>query len=203
MQETSYVNIAEFLMYTTPLLSCTFLMRGRFLFSIHRLSRLWSAHQCVKMLLLCGRLQDASRLADSVGSWKVALSIGAAMEKVRAFKSNDQTSAVDQLLKERFKSLLPSWIILNQEEDDISQDDSAFSEDLYDYHPESSAAQLVDLFLAGVMTGYDIAQWGITKLLSSLKRTCRNLTLLEEDDVYLPSPPLYLPQPTPDDDQSE
>ena len=46
-------------------------------FSSQRLSRLWNVNQCVSMLLLCGRLHDASRLSGAVESWKTAVGIGA------------------------------------------------------------------------------------------------------------------------------
>lgn len=161
---------------------------------------------------MCGRVQEASRLADDVGSWKAALCIAAVVEKVRAFKQDESStqSPVFKLLKNRFKSLVPSWTLHDDDNDDnvddsdeTSIDDDDLSEQLFDYQPEHSAALFVDLFIAAVMTGYDVAVWGASLLLSELKNNCKKLHLLEDDDVYLPSPPLYLPQPSPDQNKSK
>jgi len=156
------------------------------------------------MLLLCGRLQDASRFAGAVGSWKTAIGVGAVIEKVRAFNNNNEPSPVKNLLKARFRNLLPSWLCLNTEDKEkYSVEDADLNGDLFDLNPENSAALFMDLFTAGVMTGYDIGVWGAKELLSSLKRTCRELPLMENESFYLPSPPFYLPQPTPSDEQSK
>ena len=153
------------------------------------------------MLLLCGRLQEASRFADAVGSWKAAVGIGAVIEKVRAFSSSNSVSPVNDLLKARFRSLLPPWLRLGvQEHKKEMVKDEEIDQDLFDYIPESFAAHLVDLFTAGVMTGYDIGLWGAKELLLSLKMMCRDLLLIEDEGLYLPAPPLYLPQPTPSDE---
>ena len=181
------------------------------MFSVERLSKLWNANECVRLLLLCGRLQKASRFSDDVGSWKAALCIAAVIEKVRAFKQEEgfSHSPVFELLKARFKTLVPSWTLqvdteVNSDDDDDSFiDDDELSEQLFDYQPDNSAALFVDLFVAGVMTGYDVAVWGASELLAQLKKTCKKLSLLEDDSVYLPSPPLYLPQPSPDRNNSK
>ena len=177
-------------------------------FSAQRLSRLWNVNQCVSMLLFCGRLHDASRLCGAVGSWKTAVGIGAVVEKVRAFNNNNhkntELSSVQDLLKARFRSLLPSWLRLNPQdpERDFVKDED-LNRDLFDFNPERLASLFVDIFTAGVMIGYDVGVWGAKELLSSLKTLCRDLPLMEDSNVYLPAPPFYLPQPTPNDVQSK
>ena len=54
---------------------------------------------------------------------------------------------------------------------------------------------LQDVFLAGIICQVEVAPWFLASLVEKLKAVVAGLPSLVPDDFYLPSPPLYCPQP--------
>ena len=169
-------------------------------FSSRHLANVWNVNVCVSLLLLCGRLKEASELSSEVGSWKTAISVGAVLGKVRALKDDKEVACMELLFKNRFCDLIPFSLHHCGDENVCNHQKNEF---LFQWQPESSAVHFIDIFVAGVMIGCDIAMWGAAQMLILLKDYCHCLSFLEPDDLYLPAPPLFLPQPTPDCDKSE
>nr|CAB3261057.1 uncharacterized protein LOC100176591 [Phallusia mammillata] len=172
-----------------------------------RLSNCWTAAHAVSLLLCSGRIQEASRLAMGVGDWRCATVLSAISDKVRALTEGNQRHVaingyqgngkdhpcVLSILQDRFKSLITCEIL--QESTSTWED----VENVSKFDPEALYPELVDLFLVAVMTGSDLASWAAKFTLGHLKDQCRRLSFLVDPDTYLPAPPLYLPQPTPDE----
>ena len=54
---------------------------------------------------------------------------------------------------------------------------------------------LQDVFMAGIICHVELAPWFLSRLVEKLKSVVAGLPSLVPDDFYLPSPPLYCPQP--------
>lgn len=54
-----------------------------------------------------------------------------------------------------------------------------------------------EILKASVMAGVDVVSSPLTSLLGTAKALCVSLPLLVPNGLYLPSPPLYCPQPSP------
>lgn len=54
-----------------------------------------------------------------------------------------------------------------------------------------------EILKASVMAGVDVISSPLTSLLDTAKALCVSLPLLVPNGLYLPSPPLYCPQPSP------
>ena len=54
---------------------------------------------------------------------------------------------------------------------------------------------LQDVFMAGIICHVELAPWFLSRLVEKLKSVVAGLPSLVPDDFYLPSPPLFCPQP--------
>ena len=135
--------------------------------------------------------------------------MAAIADKVRAFSDPSPSSYpltgrlkklgdinVQEILQDRFMAVLPGA---------LAGVDERFGKDsaLHEFGPESLFLDFTDLFLIGVMTGCDFSSWSVKFVLSRLKENLRNMSFLVNDKIYIPAPPLYLPQPFPDGNDGE
>ncbi|CAK8685966.1 unnamed protein product [Clavelina lepadiformis] len=175
------------------------------------LSHVWNADHTLSLMLSCGQMYEASHLANQLGAWRVALAICAVAEKTHPFVKQihnrehvwgkKKTTGFD-ILKARFKDLMPQFLA-DTKAGLVSENHNAAVEvlpfdKLCDFNPEMLLSSFSDLLTASVMSGYDMTTWICSHMVGLIKDLCRNLRLLIDQDVYLPAPPLYLPQPAPD-----
>ena len=76
---------------------------------------------------------------------------------------------------------------------DVSQH-TFFTQTTKDVSLSDMYPYLVDIFQISLMTGVDMVTHSIENLFEQIKSRVGELPLLVDADIYLPSPPSYLPQ---------
>lgn len=68
---------------------------------------------------------------------------------------------------------------------------------LEEEHWDALQMSLQDILKASVMAGVNVMSSPLSSLLDRAKDLCSGLPILVPNGLYLPSPPLYCPQPSP------
>ncbi|XP_034047925.1 ciliogenesis and planar polarity effector 1 isoform X2 [Thalassophryne amazonica] len=175
------------------------------------LSEAWTVDYAQDLLLLGGLLPETVWLAYHLGDWKSAASLSLAYTNY-CYKHFDFT----RLRRRDFHlptHLEPASIF--QAELDCLLDTSVGSEELTENNQDKSFtdplegeewdllhASIQDILKASVMTGVNIMPSSLSSLLVTAKDLCSCLPVLVPSGLYLPSPPLYCPQPSPNTQDS-
>ncbi|XP_052090443.1 uncharacterized protein LOC127727068 isoform X2 [Mytilus californianus] len=164
------------------------------------LSKTWTTDRAMEYLLLSGLLCEATWFADKMGDWKAGLLLSVACINHRIMSS--------KLYKKKKRPLmlpdnLSPGAILQDKLEALIHLDKVSQEQKQDFIPinnETNIVQLTktmeDLLKAGVIGGVEILPWLLSSLVERLKNTVSRLHPLVPQGFYLPSPPLYCPQPS-------
>ncbi|XP_054613801.1 ciliogenesis and planar polarity effector 1 isoform X2 [Dunckerocampus dactyliophorus] len=167
------------------------------------LSEKWTVDYALDMLLLGGLLPETAWLAFNLGDWKTAASVSLAY-------NNFCTDHLDFTRMNRQelhlpKALLPQSIFQAElqclldnnalEHTDIT--DKSFIDPLEGEDLGVLQVSIQEILKASVMADVNVLSSPLTSLLDSAKDLCSGLPALVHSGLYLPSPPLYCPQPSP------
>ncbi|XP_035990365.1 LOW QUALITY PROTEIN: ciliogenesis and planar polarity effector 1 [Fundulus heteroclitus] len=170
------------------------------------LSEVWTVDYAQDLLLVGGVLPEAVWLASHLGDWKTAVTLSLAYTTYCA-KHFDftQLRRRDFLLPTEFqpesifqaelRGLLGSKTDSRQWSDKDGAD--CFTDPLEGEDWELLRASVHDILKASAMAGVDVMSFPLSALLEKAKDACSLLPTLVPAEVYLPSPPLYCPQPSP------
>uniref|UniRef100_A0A087YPH0 Ciliogenesis and planar polarity effector 1 n=1 Tax=Poecilia formosa TaxID=48698 RepID=A0A087YPH0_POEFO len=164
------------------------------------LSEVWTVDYAQDLLLLGGLLPEAVWLASHLGDWKTAVTLSLAYTNYCA-KHLDFTLIrrrdfllpaelqPESIFQAELRGLLGSKTDLRERTD---KDDPMEGEDW-----EVLQASAHEILKASAMAGVNVMSFPLSTLLDKVKDMCLLMPTLVPDEVYLPSPPLYCPQPSP------
>ncbi|XP_078126837.1 ciliogenesis and planar polarity effector 1 isoform X7 [Sander vitreus] len=171
-----------------------------------QLSEVWTVDYAQDLLLLGGLLPETVWLAYHLGDWKTAASLSLAY-------TNYCTDHFDftWLRRREFhlpKSLKPESIfqvelecLLGNKSDSQERrhndGDKSFTDPSEGEDWDLLQVSIQDILKASVMAGVNVMSSPLSSLLDTAKDLCSCLPLLVPSGLYLPSPPLYCPQPSP------
>ncbi|XP_073686293.1 ciliogenesis and planar polarity effector 1 [Garra rufa] len=169
-----------------------------------QLSAVWTVDYALELLLLGGLIPEAAWMALRLGDWKMAATLGLAY--------TDYCSAHLDMSSLRWRELhLPTELkpaVIFQDQLEMLLGRMAGSEG--DANTGTVAVEDVDLvqvsvqeiLKASVMAEVDVISQPLTRLLDAAKERAASLPALVPAMFYLPAPPLYCPQPSPNTQDS-
>ncbi|XP_039203844.1 ciliogenesis and planar polarity effector 1 isoform X3 [Crotalus tigris] len=169
------------------------------------LSCAWTVEYTIDLLLISGLIPEAVWLAQKLGDWKMAVSIGVAYQLYcQSNKSFARSEKVELFLP---LHLMPTNIFQEKLQsflgqpanNEISQGNFRYKQ-LTDPIEEEDANALFSsveqILKAAVMAEADVLSETFQVLMDFAKDHSRKFCGLVPDGLYLPAPPLYCPQPT-------
>ncbi|XP_057675157.1 ciliogenesis and planar polarity effector 1 isoform X1 [Corythoichthys intestinalis] len=167
------------------------------------MSEKWTVNYTVDLLLLGGLLPETVYLASKLGDWKTAASVSLAY----LYYCDDHLDFT-QIKRKEFhlpRALFPKSIfqaelqsLLDNDKDEYKDaNDKRFTDPVEGQDLDTWHGSAQEILKASVIAGVDILTSPLTSLLDSAKDLCSGLSALVHSGLYLPSPPLYCPQPSP------
>ncbi|XP_022617819.1 protein JBTS17 [Seriola dumerili] len=165
-----------------------------------QLSEVWTVEYAQDLLLLGGLLPEAVWLAYHLGDWKTAVSLSLAY-------SSYCTDHLDFAGLRRKELHLPTVLeaesifqaelecLLGHKSD--SQDHTDSEDPLEGEDWDLLQVSIQEILKASVVAGVNVMSSPLSSLLDKAKDLCSCLPMLVPNGLYLPSPPLYCPQPSP------
>ncbi|XP_017163381.1 uncharacterized protein C5orf42 homolog isoform X3 [Poecilia reticulata] len=170
------------------------------------LSEVWTVNYAQDLLLLGGLLPEAVWLASHLGDWKTAVTLSLAYTNYCA-KHFDFTLIrrrdfllpaelqPESIFQAELRGLLGSKTDLRERTDKDGND--SFTDPMEGEDWEVLQASAHEILKASAMAGVNVMSFPLSTLLDKVKDMCLLMPSLVPDEVYLPSPPLYCPQPSP------
>ncbi|XP_062574969.1 ciliogenesis and planar polarity effector 1-like isoform X1 [Saccostrea cucullata] len=171
------------------------------------LSRVWTTERALEYLLLSGLVCEAAWFADQMGDWKVGFLLSVACTQHRSiapqvYKKKKKPLEIPHFLEPAslLQKKLESLVHLHRRGGQKGRaEQEAHNEGFIPISNETNIIQLSrtmeDIMTAGIMSGVEVVPWLLTTLVHRLMDTVAQLSPLVPQDFYLPSPPLYCPQP--------
>ncbi|XP_044029035.1 ciliogenesis and planar polarity effector 1 isoform X2 [Siniperca chuatsi] len=165
-----------------------------------QLSEVWTVDYAQDLLLLGGLLPETVWLAYHLGDWKTAASLSLAY-------TNYCTDHFDLTRLRRRELHLPTVLepesifqvelecLLGNKSD--SQEHGDKDDPLEGEDWDLLQLSIQEILKASVMAGVNVMSSPLSSLLDTAKDLCSCLPTLVPNGLYLPSPPLYCPQPSP------
>ncbi|XP_062869669.1 ciliogenesis and planar polarity effector 1 isoform X2 [Trichomycterus rosablanca] len=173
------------------------------------LSGVWTVDYALELLLLGGLMPEATWLAQSLGDWKMAASLGLAYTTYCRLQYDFCRLNYKELYLP--VELQPSSIFQSQLElllgSTVASErhDRAFRNlpDIVEVEDmELLQVSVQEILRASVMAEVDVMSRPLTQLLESAKEQASAMSTLVPPALYLPAPPLYCPQPAPNTQDS-
>ncbi|XP_067339311.1 ciliogenesis and planar polarity effector 1 isoform X3 [Channa argus] len=170
------------------------------------LSEVWTVDYAQDLLLLGGLLPETVWLAYHLGDWKTAVSLSLAYTtyctnyfNFTRLKRRDlhlpNVLEPESIFQAELECLL-SYKSDSQEH--LNKDGCKnFKDPLEEEDLDLLQLSIQDILKASVMAGVNVMSSPLSSLLNTAKDMCSCLPMLVPSGLYLPSPPLYCPQPSP------
>ncbi|KAM4720370.1 ciliogenesis and planar polarity effector 1 isoform 2-T3 [Anableps anableps] len=170
------------------------------------LSEVWTVDYAQDLLLLGGLLPEAVWLASHLGDWKTAVTLSLAYSSYCA-KHFDFTQIrkrdfhlpaelqPEKIFQAELRDLLGSKT--DSQEWTDKDGNNCFTDPLEGEDWELLQASVHEILKASAMAGVNVMSFPMSTLLDKAKDMCSLMPTLVPNEVYLPSPPLYCPQPSP------
>ncbi|XP_028394275.1 uncharacterized protein LOC114518472 [Dendronephthya gigantea] len=169
--------------------------------SQQKLEHLWTADHTMEMLLVSGLLGEAAWFANCLGDWKIAFLLSVTeqfrMRNERYVKKSYDHAKMaievpepKRLMKERIHTILK--LDGNFMEGDVVDG----TREIFD---DEGISNLRNLLEASVITELNLVPEIIKQLIVILRKIISKLDWMVPQDLYLPAPPLYCPQPARND----
>ncbi|XP_029940368.1 ciliogenesis and planar polarity effector 1 [Salarias fasciatus] len=170
------------------------------------LSQVWTVDYAQDLLLLGGLLPEAVWLASNLGDWKTAVSLSLAytsyckdhstLARLRRRELHlPPTLKPESIFQTELECLL--CIEADSKERKDKDDDRSLSDLLDGEDWDLLRVSIQDILKASVIAGVNVMSSPLSSLLDAAKELCSSLPALVPMGLYLPSPPLYCPQPSP------
>ncbi|KAM8829024.1 ciliogenesis and planar polarity effector 1 [Spinachia spinachia] len=171
-----------------------------------QLSEVWTVEYAQDLLLLGGLLPETVWLAYHLGDWKAAASLSLAYTKFcsdhfdftrlrRRELHLPTTLEPESIFEIELEGLLGNECDFQEPSD--KDGDKSFIDLLEGEDWELLQVSIQEILKASVMSGVNVMSSPLASLLSTVKDLCARLPFLVPTGLYLPSPPLYCPQPSP------
>ncbi|KAI3362297.1 hypothetical protein L3Q82_012605 [Scortum barcoo] len=170
------------------------------------LSEVWTVDYAQDLLLLGGLLPESVWLAYHLGDWKTAASLSLAYTNyctdhydftwLRRRELHLSTDLEPQSIFQFELECLLGNKSESQEEGD-KDGDKSFTDPLEGEDWDLLQVSIQEILKASVMAGVNVISSPLSSLLDTAKDLCSCLPTLVPNGLYLPSPPLYCPQPSP------
>ncbi|XP_055956482.1 uncharacterized protein LOC126817630 [Patella vulgata] len=160
-----------------------------------KLGDVWTVERTLEYLLLSGLVCEATWFAVKMGDWKAGYLLSVACEQHKQTSSTLYTKPRKPLT---LPDHLRPFAILQDRLNilfggSLDQDPVVITNDTDIDHLTQT---IKELLTAGIMCKVEVVPWLLDGLIHKLKKVVKNLYPLVPSDFYLPSPPLYCPQPT-------
>ncbi|XP_040914910.1 ciliogenesis and planar polarity effector 1 [Toxotes jaculatrix] len=170
------------------------------------LSEVWTVDYALDLLLLGGLLPEAVWLAYHLGDWKTAVSLSLAytsyctdhFDFARLRRRELHLPAVleaESIFQAELECLLGNNSDSQENRDEDG--DKSFTDPLEGEDWDLLQVSIQEILKASVMAGVNVMSSPLSSLLDKAKDLCSCLPMLVPHGLYLPSPPLYCPQPSP------
>ncbi|KAK7125268.1 hypothetical protein R3I93_020830 [Phoxinus phoxinus] len=168
-----------------------------------QLSEVWTVDYALELLLLGGLIPEAVWMAQRLGDWKMAATLGLAYTNYcsghldfsslrwRELHLPTELKPAVMFHDQLEKILAP---VLGSEGDDNKDAVSVEDVDLQ--------VSVQEILKASVMAEVDVVSQPLTRLMNAAKERATSLPALVPPAFYLPAPPLYCPQPSPNTQDS-
>ncbi|XP_071321560.1 ciliogenesis and planar polarity effector 1 [Trachinotus anak] len=170
------------------------------------LSEVWTVDYAQDLLLLGGLLPEAVWLAYHLGDWKTAVSLSLAytsyctehfdFARLRRRELHLPTALeAESIFQAELECILGNKPDSQEHRD--KDGDKSFTDPLEGEGWDLLRVSIQEILKASVMAGVNVMSSPLSSLLDKAKDLCSCLPLLVPNGLYLPSPPLYCPQPSP------
>ncbi|XP_033503413.2 ciliogenesis and planar polarity effector 1 isoform X1 [Epinephelus lanceolatus] len=171
-----------------------------------QLSEVWTVDYAQDLLLLGGLLPETVWLAYHLGDWKTAASLSLAytnycadhfdFTQLRRRELHLPTALEpDSIFQAELECLLGNKSDSQEHRDEDG--DKSFTDPLEGEDWDLLQVSIQEILKASVMAGVNVMSSPLSSLLDTAKDLCSCLPALVPNGLYLPSPPLYCPQPSP------
>ncbi|KAG8010704.1 Protein JBTS17 [Nibea albiflora] len=169
-----------------------------------QLSEVWTVDYAQDLLLIGGLLPETVWLAYHLGDWKTAASLSLAYTNYCTVQF-DFTGLRRRELhlptvlepESIFQVELECLLGNNSQECGGKDGDKSFTDPLEEEDWDVLQVSIQEILKASVMAGVNVMSSPLSSLLDKAKDLCSRLPTLVPSGLYLPSPPLYCPQPSP------
>ncbi|XP_034565265.1 ciliogenesis and planar polarity effector 1 isoform X2 [Notolabrus celidotus] len=176
-----------------------------------QLSEVWTVDYAQDLLLLGGLFPETVWLAYHLGDWKTAVSMSLAYTSYctehfdfTRFRRRELHLPTDlepeSIFQVELECLLSNKSDFQEQRD--TDDDKSFTDPLEGEDWNLLQVSIQEILKASVMAGVNVLSSPLTSLLDAAKEMCSCLPALVPSGLYLPSPPLYCPQPSPNTQDS-
>ncbi|MEE6458032.1 hypothetical protein FKM82_000158 [Ascaphus truei] len=167
------------------------------------LSSAWTVEYALDLLLVGGLLPEAAWMANTLGDWKMAVTMGVAYNLYRE-------NIPDELERKEWHmpwNLTPARIFLDKLQSFLGRPPSSetwnkdcskhkqFTDPIEEEDADLLFSSLQEMLKAAVMADAEILAETFHQLMESAKDLSTKLSGLVPERLYLPAPPLYCPQP--------
>ncbi|XP_050184750.1 ciliogenesis and planar polarity effector 1 isoform X4 [Myiozetetes cayanensis] len=167
------------------------------------LSSVWTAEYALDLFFIGGLIPEAVWLANTLGDWKLSVSIGLAYqlycqnsEGFSRLKNIEHHLPLDLSPMQTFQEKLQSFLgqpVTSETSGHIKY--KKFTDPIEEEDADVLYSSIQELLKAAVMADADILSETFQLLMDSAKDLSRKLYGLVPAGLYLPAPPLYCPQP--------
>nr|XP_020474269.1 protein JBTS17 isoform X2 [Monopterus albus] len=170
---------------------------------LQHLSEVWTVDYAQDLLLLGGLLPETTWLAYHLGDWKTAVSLSLAYTSYCTehfdfawLKRREMHLPKDLEPESIFQAEL-ECLLGNKSDSELRDKDSdkGFTDPLEG--EDLLHVSIQEILKASVMAGVNVMSSSLSSLLDTAKDLCSCLPTLVPTGLYLPSPPLFCPQPSP------
>ncbi|KAF6733239.1 uncharacterized protein FQA47_000825 [Oryzias melastigma] len=168
------------------------------------LSEVWTVDYAQDLLLLGGLLPEAVWTAYHLGDWKTAVSLSLAYtsfgsEKFKFSRLRRKEFHLPKALTPEsiFQAELECLLKSDSQGHTSNDDEKSFTEPLEGEDWDLLQTSIQEILKASVMAGVNVISSFLSSLMDAAKDMCSSLPALVPAGLYLPSPPLYCPQPSP------
>ncbi|KAM7368998.1 hypothetical protein PAMP_013298 [Pampus punctatissimus] len=171
-----------------------------------QLSEVWTVDYAQDLLLLGGLLPETVWLAYHLGDWKTAASLSLAYTSYCSdhfdftrFRRRELHLPTVLEPESIFQAELECLFSSKADSQERRDEDSikSFTDPLEEEDWDLLQVSIQEILKASVMAGVNVMSSPMSYLLDTAKDLCSCLPALVPNGLYLPSPPLYCPQPSP------
>ncbi|XP_053310526.1 ciliogenesis and planar polarity effector 1 [Spea bombifrons] len=166
------------------------------------LSSVWTVEYVLDLLLVSGLMAEAAWLANKLGDWKMSVSMGVAYNMYQEslcdeFKSKAPPLPPTLNPAHTFREKLQFFLGRPGSETSAKDPDrqKLFTDPIEEEDADILFSSVQEMLKAAVMANAEILTDTLLQLMVSAKTLIRKLSGLVPEQLYLPAPPLYCPQP--------
>ncbi|KAM4707179.1 ciliogenesis and planar polarity effector 1 [Discoglossus pictus] len=167
------------------------------------LSSIWTVEYALDLLLIGGLVPEAAWLANKLGDWKMAVSMGVAYNlfqksSVEEIKITEMHLPLTLTPAHIFLEKLQSFLGRPPGSDGLNKDGTGqkqFTDPIEEEDADLLFSSVQEMLKAAVMADAEIFTDTFHQLMEAAKEISRKLPGLVPERLYLPAPPLYCPQP--------